>query len=161
MANSYWALASTVSTMLDSSQSHHNIKYGKSYVQTKSHVWLPITESTQRWWALQAWYWLFSWKTILLDCYQRGTCSYLGAVPAAPMQPCCGVNHGNQTDFCLSILYKVEIVIICFYLFIQGKGKYAWAIQRLDQWALHSVHISSLFLLKVCQFSNMFAQQSE
>jgi len=59
-----------------------------------------------------AWYWLFSWKTILLDCYQRGTRSYLGAIPATPLQPCCGINHGNQIDFCLSILYKVDIVII-------------------------------------------------
>jgi hypothetical protein len=28
------------------------------------------------------------------------------------LRPCCDVNHGNQKDLRLSILYKVEIVII-------------------------------------------------
>jgi hypothetical protein len=27
-------------------------------------------------------------------------------------RPCCGVNHGNQKDLRLYILYKIEIVII-------------------------------------------------
>ncbi len=42
------------------------------------------------------------------------------SIPAAPLQPCCGVKHGNQKDVRLSILYKVEIVMIYYvvYLFI-------------------------------------------
>jgi hypothetical protein len=43
---------------------------------------------------------------------QRGTHSHLGGVPFDPLQLCCGVNHGNQKDLRLSILYKVEIAII-------------------------------------------------
>ncbi len=56
-----------------------------------------------------AWYWLFSKTEVLLD-----------SIPADSLQPCCGVNHGNQKDVRLSILYKVEIVIIYYivYLFI-------------------------------------------
>jgi len=50
----------------------------------------------------------------------------LGGVPAALLQPCCDVNHGNQKDLRLSILYIVEIVIIYIvvYLFILMANKF-------------------------------------
>jgi hypothetical protein len=53
-----------------------------------------------------------SLHTLQLIGLSMSKASHLGGVPAAPSQPCCGVNHGNQKDLRLSILYKVEIVII-------------------------------------------------
>jgi hypothetical protein len=85
-----------------------------------------------------AWYWLFSWTTILLDWYQRGTRPYLGGVPTNPLQPCCGVNHGNQRLLSIHFVQSrnCDNLLSSLFIYLQkGLPKKCWVLAKaVEKW---------------------------